>query len=61
MFAGILLIVAGILIAVFPALLSIIVAILLICLGILVLSTAHYHRKAARQADNPVVELIFRY
>lgn len=61
MFAGIVLIVAGLLIAIYPPLLAWVVAIVLIAVGILVLMSAHYYRRDARHADNPVVELIFRY
>ena len=61
MLAGIILVIAGILIAIYPPLLAWVVAIVLVAIGLLVLATAHYHRKQARQADNPVVEFIFRY
>jgi len=61
MIAGIVLIVAGLLIAVYPPLLAWIVALILVAVGALVLSSAYYHRKYARHADNPVIELIFRY
>ena len=61
MLAGIVLIVAGLLIAVFPPLLAWVVAAVLIAVGVLVLTSAHYHRKQARHAGNPVIELIFRY
>lgn len=61
MIAGIVLIVAGLLIAVYPPLLAWIVALVLVAVGVLVLSSAYYHRKYARHADNPVIELIFRY
>jgi len=61
MIAGIVLIVAGLLIAVYPPLLAWIVALVLVAVGVLVLSSAYYYRKYARHADNPVIELIFRY
>lgn len=61
MLAGIVLIVAGLLIAIYPPLLAWVVAAILIAMGILVLTSAHYHRKYAHRADNPVIELIFRY
>lgn len=61
MLAGIILIVAGVLLAIYPPLLAWIVAIILVVAGALVLTSAHYHRKYARRADNPVIELIFRY
>ncbi len=61
MVAGIVLIVAGLLIAIHPPLLAWIVALVLVAVGALVLSSAYYHRKNARHADNPVIELIFRY
>lgn len=61
MIAGIVLIVAGLLIAIYPPLLAWIVALVLVAVGALVLSSAYYHRKYARHADNPVIELIFRY
>ncbi|MCZ7599673.1 MAG: hypothetical protein M5U09_20620 [Gammaproteobacteria bacterium] len=61
MIAGIVLIVAGLLIAVYPPLLAWIVALVLVAVGALVLSSAYYHRKYARHADNPVIELIYRY
>ncbi len=61
MVAGIVLIVAGLLIAIHPPLLAWIVALVLVAVGALVLSSAYYHRKYARHADNPVIELIFRY
>jgi len=61
MLAGIVLILAGLLIAIYPPLLAWVVAAILIAMGVLVLTSAYYHRKYARHADNPVVELIFRY
>jgi len=61
MLAGIVLILAGVLIAVYPPFLAWVVAAILIAMGALVLSSAYYHRKNARHADNPVVEMIFRY
>jgi len=61
MLAGIVLVVAGLLIAIHPPLLAWIVAAFMIGAGVLVLMSAHYHRKQARRADNPVIELIFRY
>lgn len=61
MLVGIILIVAGLLIAIYPPLLALVVAVVLMVTGILVLTSAHYHRKYARHADNPVIELIFRY
>lgn len=61
MLAGIVLILAGLLIALYPPLLAWVVAAFLIAAGALVVSSAYYHRKYAYHADNPVVELIFRY
>lgn len=61
MLAGIVLIISGLLIAVYPPLLAWVVAIILIAVGVLVLTSAYYHRKQAHHADNPVIELIFRY
>lgn len=61
MLAGVILIIAGFLIAIYPPLLAWVVAIMLIAMGVLVLTSAYYHRKNARHADNPVIELIFRY
>lgn len=61
MLAGIVLIIAGLLIAFYPPLLAWVVAAILIAVGVLVVSSAYYHRKYAYHADNPVVELIFRY
>lgn len=61
MLTGIILIVAGLLIAIYPPLLAWVVAVMLIAIGVLVVVSAYYHRKLAQHADNPVVELIFRY
>lgn len=61
MLTGIILIIAGLLIAAYPPLLAWVVAVVLISIGILVLASAHYHRKYASHADNPVIEFIFRY
>lgn len=61
MLAGIILIIAGLLIAIYPPLLAWVVAVFLIATGLLVVTSAYYHRKQARHADNPVIELIFRY
>ncbi len=61
MVTGIALILAGVLIAIYPPLLSLIVAAFLILLGIVVAMSAHYHRRLERHADNPVVDLIFRF
>jgi len=61
MLAGIVLILAGLLIAIYPPLLAWVVAAILIATGALLVSSAYYHRKYAYRADNPVVELIFRY
>lgn len=61
MLTGIILIIAGLLIAVYPPLLAWVVAAILMAIGVLVLASAHYHRKYARHADNPVIEFIFRY
>lgn len=61
MAAGIILILSGLLIAIYPPLLAWVVAVILITMGALVLTTAYYHRKRAYHAENPVIELIFRY